>query len=214
MNSKYHDELSPRDLALIDLTAFIARQDFGPGWLPSVHGALRDAVPREDIEELVLHLSIYVGFPKALQTFQRLKQIGAEPFRSALSHGVRPAAPGQFNFFRQKEIQDALYAVHPDFGWIAGTNAVALCDRGGLTPRERALVTLASDVCQEVFEGPFQIHVRMVRDCGGEMSEIAALLEHLDGQAPERALLRARAIFFTLMNDLSVSQRSTECAVV
>jgi alkylhydroperoxidase/carboxymuconolactone decarboxylase family protein YurZ len=106
-------------------------------------------------------------------------------------------AVGHFNFFTLPEIKQALQDVHPDFAWIAGTNAAALCARGGLSPLERALITLASDVVQEVFEGPFQIHIRMVQECGGSMFMIEDALGFLSSIVPLEKTLQAIEILNT-----------------
>ena len=146
---------------------------------------------REEIEEVIHHLSIYVGFPKALQSFKRVKSLGLNYAGKKIDQNVE----GQFNFFVQPEIRQALRDVHPDFAKIAGINAEALCARGGLTPLERALITLASDVVQNVFDGPFQIHVRMVIQSSGSRGMIAEVLELISPIVPQNNIARAKGIF-------------------
>lgn len=190
------------------LTVLISSQNLGPCWHDTIKLALNNGITMFQIEECILHLGIYVGFPKSLQCFMELKNLG---FSTSLSHlamnselklaseGVPKQVPDQFNFFLQPDIQVALHNIHPDFGWLAGTTASALCARGGLTPLERAHITLMSDICQNVFKGPFQIHVRMVLQCAGTekfmQSAIAHLIdlthEHEDFAIPVKNLFKA-----------------------
>lgn len=177
------DLFNQRYQHLTGLTILIANQTFGKPWEDTVAALLNAGFSIQEVEETILHLSIYVGLPKALQCFQELKKLGfthqkAENLRT-LESRIQRFIPSQFNFFLQPDIQNALHEIHPDFGWLAGYTASTLCARGGLTPLERAHITIISDVCQNVFNGPFQIHTRMVIECGGSREFLMEELRHL-----------------------------------
>jgi alkylhydroperoxidase/carboxymuconolactone decarboxylase family protein YurZ len=184
--------LTSRARALIRIAVFISSQNFD-AFDDSVSEAVKAGLTREEIEEVIHHLSIYVGFPKALQSFKRMKGLGIAYSGKKIDEEVE----GQFNFFVQPEIQQALQSIHPDFAKIAGTNAATLCARGGLSPLERALIILASDVVQNVFDGPYQIHIRMVLESRGNKEMIAELLEVLRPGVPGKNIFKAWKILET-----------------
>ncbi|MGZ3809411.1 MAG: carboxymuconolactone decarboxylase family protein [Bacteriovorax sp.] len=149
--------------------------------------ALQSGIQLHQLEETILHLGAYVGLPRSLQTFQELNRLGYSTTRdphytdsgSGLNLSVPSFIPLQFNFFQQPDIQDTLFKVHPGFAWLALSTALPLCFRGGLSPLERALITWVSDVCQNVMNGPYQIHVRMVLQCGGTPELFRQTLDYL-----------------------------------
>lgn len=190
------------------LTILITNQKLDLSWKNLITEALQEGITLYQIEESILHLGIYVGLPRSLQCFQELKNLGlistidqksSANKNQGLDLGVARFVPSQFNFFQQPDIQDALYSIHPDFGWLAGMAASALCSRGTLSPLERAHITLVSDICQNVFKGPFQIHVRMVLQSGGNvefMKESIRFLKHISHaeaaySVPNQNLLKA-----------------------
>ena len=70
-------QLSPRDrsLATLSALALLGRTDHLP---THVRGALNHGLTREEIEEVMVHLLVYAGWPLAVTAFQVVREIFAE----------------------------------------------------------------------------------------------------------------------------------------
>jgi 4-carboxymuconolactone decarboxylase len=189
--------LSRRETTLLQLAISVSLFETAAAFHRAVRDALDAGCSIGDVRELILHLSIYVGFPKALQSLQRLKSLDLSAYE--ISEGsLGPAsdvptfASPDYNFFLSPDIQEGLRRIDADFAELAIVNASALCRRPGLTAKERALITLASDVYHRAYEGPFQIHVEMVLRSGGTRAEIEEMLNGLSGRLAPDSLSTAR----------------------
>jgi hypothetical protein len=184
-------QLENRYKLLTELTILIGHQKFGSQWKKTVLDSLESGLSIHHIEECILHLGAYYGLPRALQSFSELNKMNLKSDSMQASDNnesrinpdlevrVRTFMPNQFNFFQQPDIQIALNNVHPDFGTLAGTTATWLCSRGVLTPLDRAHITLISDIFQNVFSGPYQIHIRMMLQSGATPEFISSSIGHL-----------------------------------
>jgi alkylhydroperoxidase/carboxymuconolactone decarboxylase family protein YurZ len=173
--------LSSRESSLILLAISICKHEEVEAFHGCVLEALENGSSLGDVKELILQLSIYVGFPKALQSLKRLKQLDTSDL-SPLQGSLGPCsdlptyAPSSFNFFECADVQASLHEIDKDFAEMALMNAVPLSGRPGLTPKERALVILASDIYNRAFEGPFQIHTDMLLRSGGSIDDLRGMV--------------------------------------
>ncbi|CAH1210385.1 MULTISPECIES: carboxymuconolactone decarboxylase family protein [Paenibacillus] len=67
-------ELSPRDRSMITIAALIAGGSFEQ-LTPHLHRAKTNGVTKEEISEIITHLSFYVGWPKAWSSFNIAQEI-------------------------------------------------------------------------------------------------------------------------------------------
>ncbi|RUS47883.1 carboxymuconolactone decarboxylase family protein [Cohnella sp. AR92] len=67
-------ELSPRDRSMITVSALIASGSFEQ-LTPHLHKAKSNGIAREEIAEIITHLSFYAGWPKAWSAFNIAKEI-------------------------------------------------------------------------------------------------------------------------------------------
>jgi 4-carboxymuconolactone decarboxylase len=127
-------------------------------------------VPYADILALICFVAPYAGYPAAADALGRLPEIAAEldldtthtldPDRDPVDGG-RPGQP------------DAIPA-SPD-AWAADFLASRIgrsWSEERLSPRERALVALTTDVCFQTFGPTFQRSVRLARESGVQDNEL------------------------------------------
>ncbi|QTL51149.1 MULTISPECIES: carboxymuconolactone decarboxylase family protein [Priestia] len=67
-------ELSPRDRSMITVSALIAGGNFEQ-LTPHLQKAKKNGVTKDEIVEVITHLSFYAGWPKAWSAFNIAKQI-------------------------------------------------------------------------------------------------------------------------------------------
>jgi 4-carboxymuconolactone decarboxylase len=67
-------ELSPRDRSMITVSALIAGGNFEQ-LSPHLQRAKRNGLTKNDIAEIITHLSFYAGWPKAWSAFNIAKEI-------------------------------------------------------------------------------------------------------------------------------------------
>ncbi|WP_445505553.1 carboxymuconolactone decarboxylase family protein [Niallia sp. 03091] len=67
-------ELSPRDRSMITVSALIAGGNFEQ-LTPHLKKATANGITKEEIAEIITHLSFYAGWPKAWSAFNIAKEI-------------------------------------------------------------------------------------------------------------------------------------------
>jgi 4-carboxymuconolactone decarboxylase len=67
-------ELSPRDRSIITVSALIAGGNFEQ-LTPHLQNAKKNGVTKDEIVEVITHLSFYAGWPKAWSAFNIAKKI-------------------------------------------------------------------------------------------------------------------------------------------
>ncbi|WP_408892181.1 carboxymuconolactone decarboxylase family protein [Paenibacillus taichungensis] len=68
------EELSSHDRSMITVSALIAGGNFEQ-LTPHLHKAKENGVTRNEVSEIITHLSFYVGWPKAWSAFNIAKDI-------------------------------------------------------------------------------------------------------------------------------------------
>jgi 4-carboxymuconolactone decarboxylase len=176
--------LTPRQRALLSLVPLICLRSSISRFETTMKSAFENGLLPSEIKEVLIQLTIYAGFPKVLEAITKFKDalssLGLTLDRQAIDSFSEleeaNTRNGNFNFFKLPEVHQALNAIDEDFAYFALNNAIELNDRVKLSAQERALLILASDICNHVFEGPFQIHLSMAIKSGVHSLEIDEMI--------------------------------------
>jgi alkylhydroperoxidase/carboxymuconolactone decarboxylase family protein YurZ len=144
-----------------------------------VEMALQNGATRRDVKEAVLHNVIYANFPKTLQAVAELNKLYAKfdkQKKYRTGQRVTYEGAGDNNLVSDPAVKDALRALDPKFGDLAVRMAGEVWGRPGLSQKERAYVSLATDVCNKNLAGPLQFHLDMAAKAGASRNEIMEAL--------------------------------------
>lgn len=170
-------ELSPKECAFLCLVADVCSQILDLPFQLHVDMALSNGATRAEVKEVLLHLAPYAGYPATLRAIVRLKEIYAMFDQQAQHPAVNSPLPDQPEpFHGDKSIQQTLLALDPQFGKFAIRQMDRVWSRPGLTPKERAYLSLAVDICYQTLDGPFQSHLKQALASGATCEEIKAVL--------------------------------------
>jgi alkylhydroperoxidase/carboxymuconolactone decarboxylase family protein YurZ len=167
--------LSNRERALVAIGYDVCNQTLDGPFQFHVEMALKNGATRRDVKEAVLHNVIYSNFPKTLQAIERLNRLYARfDKQKKYRTGERVSFPavGADNFVAAPAVKDALLGLDPKFGDLAARMAGEVWGRPGLSQKERAFVSLATDVCNKNLAGPLQFHLDMAEKGGASRDEI------------------------------------------
>lgn len=173
-------ELSPRDRSLVTISVLIAT-----GRTAQIAGhlgrGLDNGIQPREASGLLAHLAIYSGWPNAVSALEVYEQVytARKVDTTALrAAGPRLPAPAS-DASRAKAAKEQWGAVAPKF--VELTNAVVFDDlwrRSDLTPRDRALVTLAALAAMGE-DDQLEPYVRKGLDAGLTREQIAEAVTHL-----------------------------------
>ncbi|MCB9077744.1 MAG: carboxymuconolactone decarboxylase family protein [Anaerolineaceae bacterium] len=188
-------ELSPKECAFLCLTADVCHQILDLPFQLHLDMALANGASRAEVKELLLHLAPYAGYPSTLRAMVRLKEIYAAFDQHAQPAATATPVPAQPEpFIMSDGTQNALLALDPHFGDFAIRQMSQVWSRSGLTPQERAYLSLAVDVCYQTLDGPFQFHLKQALACGVSGDQIKAVLRFM----AEFSLPKAWSAFIAL----------------
>ena len=174
--------LSPRDRAVVTLTALIARSQSAP--LPaSVERALDAGVTPKEVSEIVTHLAFYSGWGSAVTATPLIAAVFAE--RGIGADQLPAARPTPLPLDPAAEERRAK-GVEQNVGPVSraltdDTGAVLFRDlwlRPDLAPRDRSLVTVAALIAGGQF-AQITFHLGRAMDNGLTMAEASEALSHL-----------------------------------
>ena len=174
--------LSPRDRAVVTLTALIARSQSAP--LPaSVERALDAGVTPKEVSEIVTHLAFYSGWGSAVTATPLIAAVFAE--RGIGADQLPAARPTPLQLDPAAEERRAK-GVEQNVGPVSraltdDTGAVLFRDlwlRPDLAPRDRSLVTVAALIAGGQF-AQITFHLGRAMDNGLTMAEASEALSHL-----------------------------------
>jgi alkylhydroperoxidase/carboxymuconolactone decarboxylase family protein YurZ len=172
--------LSPKECAFLCLAADVCHQILDLPFQLHVDMALSNGAARAEVKEVLLHLAPYAGYPNTLRAIVRLKEIYAL-FDQQAQHPVTetplPVQPG--SFVVDESIQKALLTLDPQFGDFVIRQMSQVWSRPGLTPKERAYLSLAVDICYQTLDGPFQFHLKQALACGATHDQVKAVLRFM-----------------------------------
>ena len=90
-----------------------------------------------------------------------------------------------------KSAHQDIMAIDPDFGRMAVQVGSEVWGLAELSPKECAFLCLTADVCNQLLDLPFQLHVDMALANGASRAEVKELLLHLAPYAGYPSTLRA-----------------------
>jgi 4-carboxymuconolactone decarboxylase len=173
-------ELSPRDRSLVTISVLIATGK--PAQLAGHLGrALDNGVTPAEASGLLAHLAIYSGWPNAVSALDVYEQVYTA--RKVDTDSLRAPSPrlpaAASDAARARALADELGTVAPKF--VQLTNDVVFGDlwqRGGLTVRDRSLVTIAA-LAAMGDEHQLDSYLRRGRESGLTRNQVTEALTHL-----------------------------------
>jgi 4-carboxymuconolactone decarboxylase len=160
-------QLTMREKAFVFLAADLCTANVGFPLLTHVQMAGANGVSRPECVAAIRHLAPYAGYPAAAVALQQLGQ---------LDQAEGPQPQPLYGWDLGTETIDALAELDEDF---AGFFANQFNQRWGsdeLSPRERALTSLATDVLNQTLDESFSLHIDLAVAAGAGHEQIRAVL--------------------------------------
>lgn len=179
-------ELSAREVALIEIAADVVTGAFVSSFDAQAETATALGGPsQDDIRELLRHLTPYAGLSLTAIAFERLvENSGALPAESEATAAATGAEAAEYSSWALEGFQ----SVDPVFAGQLHRYTEDLWERPGLSRRERALVTLATDVVSNALGGLFSVHLALAQRNGVSLEEVAAIIRLLGERAPHHGI--------------------------
>ncbi|HET8684568.1 MAG TPA: carboxymuconolactone decarboxylase family protein [Micromonosporaceae bacterium] len=172
-------ELTMREKAFVFVAADMCHHNLQFPLQAHVTMAVSNGVELAGIREAVRHLAPYVGYPTAAETLMRLAEIESSlPDPAAATGqavaGARAAAPGP----AEPPVLDTtgVRGLDGAFADFLAQQFEERWGRSGLSPRERALCTIATDVMNGTLDESFRLHVGLALASGAGEQQVRAVL--------------------------------------
>jgi 4-carboxymuconolactone decarboxylase len=160
-------QLTMREKVFVFLAADLCTGNVGFALLTHVEMAGANGVSVSECVAAIRHLAPYVGYPTAAVALQQLRQLEPSGERAEQS-GAGQQLPD--------EVRTALTELDAGFAeFFAGQFNQRWAD-GDLSPRERALACLATDVLNQTLDESFGLHVALAYAAGADDDQIRAVL--------------------------------------
>ncbi|MCH9666308.1 MAG: carboxymuconolactone decarboxylase family protein [Actinomycetia bacterium] len=171
-------QLSMREKAFIFIAADLHAHLLGFPLESHVAMARSHGVPMAAMREAVRHLAPYVGYPCSFEALMRLKEIasGDDDHATDASATEDNAGSGEEPARLDPGALAAMRGLDPDFADFFANQFAQRWNRPGLSVRERALATIATDVLGGSLEDSFRLHVELARAHGSDDDAIRAVL--------------------------------------
>ena len=186
-------ELSAREVALIEIAADVVTGAFVSSFDARVQTATAPGgLTQDHIRELLRHLTPYAGLSVTAIAFERLvENDGALPAESeAAGESATGTGAAEYSAWALEGFQ----SVDPVFAGQLHRYTEDLWERPGLSKRERALVTLATDVVSNALGGLFSVHLALAQRNGVSLEEVAAIIRLLGERAPHHGIEAFEAV--------------------
>ncbi|MHC5010515.1 MAG: NUDIX domain-containing protein [Planctomycetota bacterium] len=163
-----------------------------------VRAALADGTPGARIEETLLQIVPYAGFPRAIAAFQATRPLlGAGP--SAATPLPAPDV-GEATFAAvygdtTPRVADGLRDLHPDLlAWTLSFAYGRVLSRGALTLLERELLAVSTLTALGALDDPLLGHMRAALRLGADRADLVAAVAAVPHGLGELRRERARAL--------------------
>ena len=165
-------ELSQREKSFACIAADICVRDLGMPFEMHIQMALANDVPLSDVREAILHSAIEAGHTGTLAALSRFKEVCAKIGKSVPIDATVPEAHS-FDYFAgsvtlDRDLMHQWHSIMPKY-W----------SRPGLDGKERAYISLTSNVLSGVLGAPFVHHVQLARAQGATNAQLRALFRFL-----------------------------------
>jgi alkylhydroperoxidase/carboxymuconolactone decarboxylase family protein YurZ len=155
---------SVREKLLQVIANDVCRAHLGLAFRMHVMAAKMHGIPDADLMALLRFVAPYAGYPAAADALGRLGALGAElGFDATAEPGPERAAGEPDPALRSTDEWMA--------GFLASRNSRSWSEER-LSPRERVIVAITTDVCMQTLGEPFRGHVRLARRLGLSDDEI------------------------------------------
>ena len=161
-------QLTMREKAFVFLAADLCTANVGFALATHVQMAGANGVTMAECVAAIRHLAPYVGYPTAAVAMQQLLQGGpaGEP---------RPVAPDRLSL--PHGTLDHIADLDTDFArFFEGQFNRRWLDDDELSPRERALCCVATDVLNQTLDESFALHVDLAMRAGAGREQVNAVL--------------------------------------
>lgn len=201
--------LTLRERQLATVGALAALGNAAPQLRWHINGALNVGCTRTEIVEVMIHTSVYAGFPAALNGLSAAKEVFAtrtdlpdEPTVAAPAAGDRfergSAALTEIDGQAGEQVVASLHDIAPDFARYLVEFAFGdIYSRPGLDLKTRELVTIA--MCTALGVAPqLGVHIHGALNVGGTEKEVVEVLIQMAGYAGFPAALNGIAVARTV----------------
>jgi alkylhydroperoxidase/carboxymuconolactone decarboxylase family protein YurZ len=166
--------LTMREKAFVFLAADLCAH--GLGFPLQTHAAMARSrgVTLKALREATRHLAPYVGYPTSAEALMRLGEIEAAGGDEPNSAEAIPQISDRLDV--DPAALQRITDLDPDFGECFREQFTDRWARPGLTIRERALCTIATDVLNGTLEESFDLHVGLALSHGACAEQVRAVL--------------------------------------
>jgi alkylhydroperoxidase/carboxymuconolactone decarboxylase family protein YurZ len=167
--------VSLREKSLLCLANDVCEMNLDLAFQMHVSLALANGVSGQEIREVLYHLAPETGYAKVLQAIVRLNEIekSGEPEtaqRKGRAHGSHQSVS------IPTELRARVKKIEPRFETLLRQQVEERWNRPGLTPKERAYISLAADVSGQTLGAPFNFHCNAALCYGATPEQLRTLL--------------------------------------
>jgi 4-carboxymuconolactone decarboxylase len=161
-------QLTMREKAFVFMAADLCTANIGFPLATHAQMAAANGVTVAECVAAVRHLAPYVGYPTAAVALQQLRQQGGSEAPQSVS-GERQTLPDH--------VVASLRELDEDFaGFFSEQFDQRWAGDDELSPRERALCCVATDVLNQTLDESFALHVELATSAGATRDQINAVL--------------------------------------
>ena len=144
------------------IKADVANTTIGERFRTHVAAAENAGVTKPALREAMLHLAYYVSFPKAMEATAELVRICGpfEPERDAIDISAAPDA-SVVKLLTGGPVSERLREMDGGLAELSFRVSTNLWRRPLLTPKERAYMCLATNVCNQTLGDPFDVSIAL-----------------------------------------------------
>ncbi len=168
--------VSLREKSLLCLANDVCEMNLDLAFQMHVALALANGVSGQEIREILYHLAPETGYAKVLQAIVRLNEIEKrEPAPETEPENSRPDGSRQ-SVSIPTELRGRLEKVDARFEALLRQQIEERWNRPGLTPKERAYISLTADVSGQTLGAPFTFHCNAALRYGATAEQIRTVL--------------------------------------
>jgi len=160
-------QLTMREKTFVFLAADLCTANAGFPLLTHVQMASANGVSVSECVAAIRHLAPYAGYPTAAVALQQL---------SELESGEAPRQGPFDGWALGAGTVDALAELDEDFATFFANQFNQRWDSADLSPRERALACVATDVLNQTLDESFALHVGLALAAGAGIEQVRAVL--------------------------------------
>jgi len=160
-------QLTMREKAFVFVAADLCTGNVGFPLVTHVEMAAANGVSVPECIAAIRHLAPYAGYPTAAVALQQLQQLGPAqaPERGTIAGQTLPA-----------DVLDGLNRLDSDFAAFFADQFNQRWGSDDLSPRERALSCLATDVANQTLDESLALHVDLARAAGAGREQLHAVV--------------------------------------